>query len=166
MPKFNQLPKFIYRLIKLPPQVAYAVGLGPFIGRLILLLTTTGRVSGLPRVTPLQYEKVDDILYVGAARGMKSDWVRNILAEPGVEVRLKSDYFKGTAEVITSPDKIVDFLELRIKNHPRMVTAILKSNGISTKPTREELLRYAEGTALVAIHLIPTDVLTHTRDSR
>jgi deazaflavin-dependent oxidoreductase (nitroreductase family) len=166
MPRFKQLPKFFYRLIKLPPQVVYAVGLGPIVGRLVLLLTTTGRVSGLPRVTPLQYEKMDDILYVGAARGMKSDWVRNILAEPHVEVRLKSDYFKGIAEVITSPEKIADFLELRLKNHPRMVMAMLKSNGISTKPTREELLRYAEGTALVAIHPIPIDVQANTRDSR
>ena len=31
----------------------YALGLGRLIGRLILLLTTTGRKSGLPRVTPL-----------------------------------------------------------------------------------------------------------------
>jgi len=35
----------------------YALGLGRLIGRLILLLTTTGRKSGLPRVTPLQYSE-------------------------------------------------------------------------------------------------------------
>lgn len=45
-----------YRLAKWPPQILCALGLGPLIGRLILLLTTTGRKSGRPRVTPLQYE--------------------------------------------------------------------------------------------------------------
>ena len=152
MPKFHQLPKPIFRLIKFPPQIAYALGLGPLIGRLVLLLTTTGRVSGLPRVTPLQYEKVDDIFFVGAARGLKSDWVQNILVNPQVEVRVKSDHLKGIAEVITTPEKIVDFLEIRLENHPRMVAAMLKTNGISHEPTRDELLRYAKDTALVAIH--------------
>ena len=39
-------------------RVLYAIGLGPLIGRIILLLTTTGRKSGKKRVTPLQYEKI------------------------------------------------------------------------------------------------------------
>jgi len=42
----------------------YRAGLGPVIGRVVLLLTTTGRRSGLPRVTPLQYEQIDGAIYV------------------------------------------------------------------------------------------------------
>ncbi len=63
-------------------RVLYAIGLGRLIGGIILLLTTTGRKSGLKRVTPLQYEKIGGDYYVGAARGVKADWVRNILAFP------------------------------------------------------------------------------------
>lgn len=42
-----------------PPEVRvfkalYALSLGPLVGQLILLLTTTGRKTGLPRVTALQ----------------------------------------------------------------------------------------------------------------
>jgi deazaflavin-dependent oxidoreductase (nitroreductase family) len=151
MPKFNQLPKTVFRLIKRPPQVAYALGLGPVIGRLVLLLTTTGRVSGQKRVTPLQYERSGEIFYVGAARGMKSDWVRNILAQPRVEVRVKNHRFTGRAEVITAQEKIIDFLELRLRNHPRMMAAMLKANGIPQKPNRAELARYAAKIAMVAI---------------
>ncbi len=47
-------------------RVLYAIGLGRLIGRIILLLTTTGRKSGLKRVTPLQYEKIGADYYVGA----------------------------------------------------------------------------------------------------
>ena len=78
----------------------YAVGLGPLIGRIILLLITTGRKSGVKRITPLQYEEFDGKYYLGAARGLQADWVRNIQANPQVEVRVKSSSFQGQAEVV------------------------------------------------------------------
>jgi deazaflavin-dependent oxidoreductase (nitroreductase family) len=159
MAKFHQLPKTIFRIIKRPPQVAYALGLGPLIGRLILLLTTTGRVTGKPRVTPLQYEIDGGVMFVGAARGLKSDWVRNILVNPLVEVRVRSRRFQGTAEVITDSTKIADYLEMRLKNHPRMVAAMLKADGIPSKPTRVQLEDYAAQIALVAIHPSTLDPL-------
>lgn len=152
MPKFNQLPRSIFRLIKRPPQIAYALGLGPLIGRLVLLLRTTGRVSGLRRVTPLQYERVGDEFYLGSARGLKADWVQNILANPEVEVRVKNHTFGGAAEVIREPDKIIDFLQLRLKNHPRMMTAMLRADGIPSNPSRDELTGYAAQIVLVVIH--------------
>ena len=40
---------------------------------LVLLLTTTGRRSGLPRTTPLQYEEADHAVYVASARGAQAD---------------------------------------------------------------------------------------------
>ena len=39
-------------------RVLYEIGLGRIIGKIILLLTTTGRKSGMKRVTPLQYEQI------------------------------------------------------------------------------------------------------------
>lgn len=152
MAKFHQLPKGVFRLIKKPPQLAYALGLGPLIGRLVLLLTTTGRVTGIPRVTPLQYEQVDGVFYVGAALGLKSDWVKNILADPKVEIRVKQSRFLGRAEVVTDPSRIADFLEIRLRNHPRMVGAMLKAEGIPSNPTRAQLVDYCSQTALVCIY--------------
>ncbi|HUS79158.1 MAG TPA: nitroreductase/quinone reductase family protein [Patescibacteria group bacterium] len=40
-------------------------------GRMVLLLTTTGHKTGLPRVTHLQYEEVDGAYYVGSMRGTR-----------------------------------------------------------------------------------------------
>jgi len=95
----------------------YDIGLGPLIGRVVLLLTTTGRKTGLPRVTPLQYEEIDGTFYLGSSRGQKADWFRNILANPHVEVRVKSRRFRGMAETVTDPLRIADFLELRLSRH-------------------------------------------------
>lgn len=151
MAKFNQMPRRFFRWIKRPPQIAYALGLGPLMGRLVLLLTTTGRVTGKARVTPLQYEKLGDVFYIGSARGLKSDWVKNILANPLVHIRVKSRNFPGTAEVITDPTEIADYLEMRLKNHPRMVGAMLKADGISSKPDRSQLEEYAQKIVVVSV---------------
>jgi len=129
----------------------YGVGLGRFLGRIILLLTTTGRKTGLSRVTPLQYEEIDEAVYVASALGTKADWYRNILANPCVQVRIGLRQFQGMAETVTDPGRIADFLELRLKRHPHMVGAILKSEGLSEKPSRAELEEYARQLAMAII---------------
>jgi deazaflavin-dependent oxidoreductase (nitroreductase family) len=151
MAGFSQMPRFILRLIHTPPRIAYAIGLGPVMGRVILLLTTVGRKSGKPRVTPLQYEEIDGKIYLGAALGPKADWVRNIQANPKVEVRVKSRRFSGLAEIITNPKPIADFLEVRLRRHPRMVSAMLRAEGMHMHPERGDLERYAAQLTLVAI---------------
>jgi deazaflavin-dependent oxidoreductase (nitroreductase family) len=125
--------------------------LAPLIGRLILLLTTTGRKSGLPRITPLQYEEVDGCYYIGSARGTKADWFRNILANPQVEVQVKGRRFSSTAEPITDTTRITDFLLLRLRRHPLMVRLILASEGLPFQPDREELAAYAARLAMVIL---------------
>jgi deazaflavin-dependent oxidoreductase (nitroreductase family) len=129
----------------------YAIGLGPLVGRLVLLLTTTGRKTGLPRVTPLQYEEIDGAIYLGSSRGQKADWFRNTLANPHVEVRVKSRRFRGIAETVTDPQRIADFLELRLKRHPKMIGAILKREGLPAQPDRAQLEAYAAKLAMVVI---------------
>ena len=140
-----------------PPDVRlfrtlYALGLGPIVGRLILLLTTTGRKSGLPRVTALQYEEVAGAYYLGSSRGLQADWVRNLMAQPRVGVRVRSRSFEGRAEVVTDPERLTDFIELRLRRHPRMVGRILQMDGLPAHPSRPELAAYAARLALVIIH--------------
>lgn len=130
----------------------YALGLGPLVGRLILLLTTTGRKTGLPRVTALQYEEVDGTYLLGSSRGLRADWVRNLIADPRVEIRVRSRRFVGLAEVVSDPERIADFLSLRLERHPRIVGRILQMEGLPSRPSRQQLLEYAARLALVIIH--------------
>ncbi|MCA9904037.1 MAG: nitroreductase family deazaflavin-dependent oxidoreductase [Anaerolineae bacterium] len=148
---FRQLPRPLLRAVKLPPQIAYAIRRDPLIGRLILLLTTTGRRTGLPRVTPLQYEEIDGAYYIGSARGLDADWVRNILADPHVQVRVKAQHFDGLAEVTTDRARITAFLALRLQRHPHMVGALLRAEGLTQPPTRAQLEAYGARLALVII---------------
>jgi deazaflavin-dependent oxidoreductase (nitroreductase family) len=134
-------------------RVLYAIGLGPLVGRIVLLLTTTGRKSGLKRVTPLQYEMIGEECYIGAARGVNADWVRNILVNPQVEIRVGAKHFPGIAEVVTDPCRFADFMEVRLERHPRMIGLILeKAHGLPKHPSREQLEGLAKDEAFVIIH--------------
>lgn len=134
-------------------RVLYAIGLGPLVGKLILLLTTTGRKSGKKRVTPMQYELIGCDYYVGAARGLKADWVRNIRANPQVEVHVGAKHFYGIAEVVNDPSRFADFLEVRLERHPRLIGFIMqKAHGLPKRPSRAQLEGLAETETLVIVH--------------
>jgi len=137
-------------------RLLYAVGLGPLVGRIILLLTTTGRKSGKKRVTPLQYELIGSDYYLGAARGLQADWVRNIQSDPHVNIRVGGKHIQGIAEVINDASKFADFLEVRLERHPRMIGLIMeKAHGLPRHPSREQLEELAKKEALVIIHPQP-----------
>ena len=130
----------------------YGIGLGAVIGKIILLLTTTGRKSGQKRVTPLQYEQMDGNFYLGSARGTKADWYRNIAANARVEVRVKNRHFMADAEPVTDPVRIADFLEIRLLRHPSMVGVLMqKVYHLPKRPSREQLLELAAAQAMVIL---------------
>lgn len=143
--------------MRIPPRLAYALGLGPIVGRVVLLITTKGRKTGLPRVTPLQYEEIDGLIHIGSARGVEADWYKNVEANPNVEVRVRNKRFKGRGETVTDPLRVADFLERRLRNHPRFIGALMRTQGLPSDPTREQLERYASNRAMVMIHPVDED---------
>jgi len=149
--KFQELPRSYLRRIQKGPQLLYKLGLGSLVGRLVLILFTTGRISGRIHATPLQYEEIEGTIYVAAALGQKADWYRNILAHPRVRVQVGSREYYGRGEPITDPVRIADFLEVRLKRHPRMIGAMLKAEGLPVNCGREQLEDYASRLAMVKI---------------
>jgi len=152
MIKPNQTPGFPWRLMRrLNQRVVqnYRRGIGP--GKVVLLLTTIGRKSGLPRRTPLQYEEYESVYYVASARGVKADWFCNVQANPRVEVQIHERCIQGLAEPIVDPERIADFLQLRLKRHPIFIGLLMRLEGLPLKYTRADLVRFAGRKALVAI---------------
>ena len=69
------------------PRYVYLWHLGWLLGHRFLLLTHTGRNSGLPRQTileVLQHETASDAYYVLSGWGGKADWLRNVEKTPEV----------------------------------------------------------------------------------
>jgi len=118
---------------------------------LILVLTTIGRKSGRPHVTPLQYERVNGALLVGAARGPSADWYRNLLANPRVQIILSGQHFAAEAQPLTDPARIADFLELRLERHPLMIRTMLLLHGLPPWANRHQLEGLAGRLALVLL---------------
>jgi deazaflavin-dependent oxidoreductase (nitroreductase family) len=75
----------------------------PEVGGRIMVITHTGRKSGLKRHSPVNYALIGGELYCTAAFGEASDWYHNIMANPAVEVWLSDGWWAGTAEEVTNP---------------------------------------------------------------
>lgn len=120
-------------------------------GRLVLLLTTTGRKTGQPHTIGVQYELIDEIYYIGAADGTRADWYRNILKNDEVKVQVGRELFTARAAVITDIFQITEFLEYRLKKHPLMVKLILRLDGLKGSIDREKLRDYAGRIGLVTL---------------
>lgn len=150
--KTSQSPGLLYRWMrKMNARIArnYQLGIGPV--RVVLLLTTIGRKSGLPRVTPLQYEEIDGLYYIGSARGAQADWFRNLQANPQVEVQIGQRRFSGTAEAVTDAARIADFLELRLKRRPVFIGLLTRLEGLPWHYSRADIERFAAQKTLAII---------------
>ena len=129
----------------------YKRGFGPT--RVVLLLTTLGRKSGLPRTTPLQYEEVDGCYYIASARGVDADWFKNILANPSVHVQVRDGEFDAVAELVTDPARMADFIELRLRRHPFMMRLIMTLfDGLPLRFGRADLEQLCNEKAMVILH--------------
>jgi deazaflavin-dependent oxidoreductase (nitroreductase family) len=130
----------------------YAAGSGRIVGGFILLLTHTGRKSGIRYVTPLQYEKIDGAYWVGAGRGPAADWFRNIQVNPLVHVRVSDFEFDCVAEPVTNSAHVADFLEYRRKHHPFMIGMIMKfAHGLPVHPSQAQYLEVSGSIPMVIL---------------
>lgn len=63
-------------------------------------LTTTGRVSGRLHEIEIWFGAKDSSIYLLSGGGDRSDWVRNLLKDPGVKVRIAKHHLNGTARLV------------------------------------------------------------------
>ena len=126
--------------------------------RRVLILITTGRKSGTPHKTPLQYEIENGAVYVASARGCQADWVHNILVDSNVEVGLEDLRFHAQAQVITEITQISEFLEMRLRKHPLMMGAMMFFHGLPPRPNRAQLIELAADLALVIFNPIDLEI--------
>src|SRR5512142_3586419 len=73
----------------------------------IMVIKHRGRKSGREYLTPVNYAIVDDEIYCTAGFGSVSDWYRNMLKNPQVEVWLPDGWWCGVAEDVSdSPARL------------------------------------------------------------
>lgn len=100
------------------------------------LLETTGRTSGLPRRTPVGGRRVGDSFWLVSEFGERSQYVRNIKADPRVRVRVHGRWHDGTAHLLPDDDPVA-----RLRGLPRMNSLAVRAAGASLLTVRVDLDR-------------------------
>ena len=98
------------------------------------LLETTGRKSGEPRRTPIGGSRVGDQFWFVSEFGDRSQYVKNIKADPNVRVRLKGRWRSGVAHLL--PD---DDAEARLRELPQFNSLAVRAFGTSLLTIRVDL---------------------------
>lgn len=81
------------------------INLLPSITGRIMVIKHRGRKSGKEYLTPVNYAVVDGEIYCTAGFGSISDWYRNMLANPNIELWLPEGWRKARGEDISDSPK-------------------------------------------------------------
>lgn len=132
----------------------YHLGLGGLLGGRFLLLTHTGRVSGMPRQAVVEvvfHDAGTNSYYVASGFGERSQWYRNILADPQVTVQVGNRVMAARAERLSVADG-----ERRLAEYARWhPTALRELSRLLRMPydgSPESLHKLAELLPVVAFH--------------
>lgn len=81
---------------------------GPMAGAELLILTTTGAKSGLPRSRPLAFIRDGDAYVIVGSNGgqeLPPSWLENIQKDPAVTIEVGGQTLKATAEVTQGDER-------------------------------------------------------------
>jgi deazaflavin-dependent oxidoreductase (nitroreductase family) len=138
-------PGRIFKWIFKIPILYYKLGLGWMLGKRFLMLTTTGRKSGKPRQTPLEfdYNSKEGWYRVSPGWGGNTDWYKNLRRDPQVTVQVGRRKFEAVAEV-TPVLESAEFMMSLSRRHPGMDKVWNRWSDQPVNGTRESYLYAAK----------------------
>jgi deazaflavin-dependent oxidoreductase (nitroreductase family) len=101
-----------------------------------ILLETRGRISGVPRRTPIGGRRDDSTFWLVSDHGEASDYVRNIMADNRVRLRLRCRWHTGTARLLPGDDPYA-----RLALLPRLNSSMVRALGTDLLTIRIDLDR-------------------------
>ena len=138
-PITHRQPRGLMRLLARAPIWLYRLRLGWLLGHRFLLLTHTGRVTGLKRqvvIEAVRHDPETQTVIVAAAWGERSDWYRNIRKTPEVVVTIGRQRIKARAERLPSEEATRELQDYARRN-PRAAVALARMMGHSLERPEE-----------------------------
>ncbi len=140
--KMYCLPRGLSRLALRLPIWLYHLLLGWLLGYRFMLLTHTGRKSGLPRQTVLEvvrYDQATGACIVASGWGKKSDWFQNVSAHPQIFMQVKNRRSKATAERLSPEAGAQELLDYARRN-PLALRELARFMGYRLDGTPDDIL--------------------------
>jgi deazaflavin-dependent oxidoreductase (nitroreductase family) len=153
-------PGRLQRLVFRAPIALYRDGIAEIMRRrCVMLLTTIGRRSGLPRTNGVSFMPVDDHFVIFSGWGVRSDWYRNVLANPEVSIRVGRREMPATAVPVTDPGRRQELMrQMRARSArcgpPQPIRGVLRRTGLFDYEGELDLA-LKQGGALPVVELIP-----------
>ncbi len=127
------------------PSWLYSRGWGWMLGRTFLMLVHVGRTSGQPHntVAMVLAEADDGEIVICSAWGPDADWVRNLHAAPGREVRIAHYRFAPEHRFLSEDEAIAVALGFQ-RRHPRrlqLLSAVLGWGDLASDAAVREFVR-------------------------
>ena len=112
-------PGWLRRRLAKWPLAAYRLGLGRLVGHKVMVLTTTGRASGLSRRTSLWYVREGDTFLCFSGWGGSSDWLKNVAARPEVYLQAGSHGWHSRGRLVEDPQEVSRVLGMFVDKYGR-----------------------------------------------
>lgn len=96
----RSLEKYLFNPLM---RLGLRLGIAP---RAFALLETTGRRSGLPRFTPVGNGLDGSTFWIVSEHGLRCDYVKNLVANPMVKVKIGRSWRSGTASLVDGDDPL------------------------------------------------------------
>jgi deazaflavin-dependent oxidoreductase (nitroreductase family) len=144
-PAKGTLNRFVFKA----PLILWRMGMGRMLGQSMLVLTTWGRKSRLPRHTALSYTIHDGKVYLAPGWPERADWYKNLQADPQVSVQLGEGFYHATARRVTEKAEFATVAAELLKFGDAYLIPWLNSLGI--EPTEEDLIAKRDRLVLLAL---------------
>jgi deazaflavin-dependent oxidoreductase (nitroreductase family) len=124
-------------MFKWPVQL-WRLGLGPVMGHHMVLITQTGRKSGLPRRTMTELYRVNGRKYAPSGFGRRAQWYRNIEVDPRVTIQTADGVERMQAVRVVEDEELLVILEGIRGRSQAMYNLYLAA--LEIEPTAEDVL--------------------------
>lgn len=102
----REKPGWLLRVGFKLPKLMYHGPIGAFLAtRCVMMLTATGRKSGLPRTNGVSFMELDGHYISFSGWGVSSNWYRNVVANPDVTLQVGRKRIRATAVPVLDPDR-------------------------------------------------------------
>jgi deazaflavin-dependent oxidoreductase (nitroreductase family) len=149
-------PNRVTRSLLRAPIWLYRAGLGSLLNVMhIMVLTTRGRKSDLPRHTAIEYRAHGRKVYVVSIWGGQPDWFQNLLINPLVSLRLGARQLSAEAQIVTEAGEALRVLNLFRKTAPVVYDAVLTRLSTEQSVSLQNLPEISSQFTIVRFEPIP-----------